>query len=218
MVSGGVCVATNRKLDRHSARRSKPMQSIECRICHSSFSTTDGRRKRCDNCTGDHAAWARNYRAGNAANPVAVSELTCSKCKLTKPVSEFFRNRGTKTGYHYRCKGCFHPPAERLAKARKWSYYRLRPEDIEALLAHQNGGCALCGTELDPKTMHIDHDHECDHPDKGYYSCKDCVRGLLCPGCNVFLGYLEPRLHLMPVVVEYLKGLSWSAVLRIPNG
>ena len=44
-------------------------------------------------------------------------------------------------------------------------------------------GCAVCGTEF-TETPHVDHDHKhC----AGRNGCKDCVRGLLCKCCNMYL-------------------------------
>jgi hypothetical protein len=78
-------------------------------------------------------------------------------------------------------------------------------------MERQQGGCAICDVAISLKTAKIDHDHACDHPDKGSYSCKACVRGLLCHPCNVFLGYLEPRQHLVERALEYAKGLDWES-------
>jgi hypothetical protein len=55
----------------------------------------------------------------------------------------------------------------------------MTPENFDALLAHQNGVCALCHKAY-ARTMHVDHDHETDG-----------VRGLLCAGCNLMLGLVE---------------------------
>ncbi|MEV6366216.1 endonuclease domain-containing protein [Micromonospora musae] len=76
--------------------------------------------------------------------------------------------------------------------------YRLTVPQYEALLAAQGGRCACCG--VDPWEEHahraermphirwpdpilvVDHDHACC-PGKGR-TCGECVRGLLCIGCN----------------------------------
>jgi len=30
----------------------------------------------------------------------------CTKCKITKPINEFYKNKTTKDGYCYQCKKC----------------------------------------------------------------------------------------------------------------
>lgn len=35
-----------------------------------------------------------------------VIEKRCTKCKIIKPVTEFYRNRSTKDGYNFNCKDC----------------------------------------------------------------------------------------------------------------
>lgn len=58
-------------------------------------------------------------------------------------------------------------------------------------LEEQNGCCGICHRG-DPgggrKYFSIDHDHKCCN---GKKSCGKCLRGLLCKGCNYFLGYAE---------------------------
>lgn len=56
--------------------------------------------------------------------------------------------------------------------------YGINPEEVEAMLAKQNGLCPLCGKP--PKRVCVDHDHATGR-----------VRGILCHGCNVGLGQLE---------------------------
>lgn len=46
----------------------------------------------------------------------------CSKCKLNKPFSEFYKSRSSKNGYESACKLC---AAERKRKQRKNSYNRI---------------------------------------------------------------------------------------------
>jgi len=59
--------------------------------------------------------------------------------------------------------------------------------DYQDLLAHQGGGCAICGKQPGKISLHVDDDHETGE-----------VRGLLCVGCNNSLGQMhdEPRLLL----------------------
>jgi len=76
----------------------------------------------------------------------------------------------------------------RLTNFRVKSKYGITPDQVEGLREFQQGLCPLCEkpicrfpTEGERKEF-IDHDHA-----TGY------VRGLLCPQCNSFLGWLEKR-------------------------
>ncbi|MEV4118475.1 endonuclease domain-containing protein [Micromonospora sp. NPDC049645] len=71
--------------------------------------------------------------------------------------------------------------------------HRLTAERYRALRAQYHGVCALCSRgnfyANQPAPLFIDHDHLCcpDH----HNTCGSCVRGLLCSGCNGWLGALE---------------------------
>jgi hypothetical protein len=58
-------------------------------------------------------------------------------------------------------------------------------------LALQNNGCALCGQPEEGRRLSIDHDHSCCD---STFSCGKCLRGLLCPGCNIRIGHVESLL------------------------
>lgn len=70
----------------------------------------------------------------------------------------------------------------------------LTQKQYEALWINQRSRCALCGKKGDKgavgrrPSLVVDHDHETQK-----------IRGLLCGGCNVALGYIEK------VSVEWLE-------------
>ena len=76
---------------------------------------------------------------------------------------------------------------------RALSRHRLTADEYRRLRNAQDGLCAICrqphvrSNALVP--LYIDHDHACcpDH----HNTCGRCVRGLLCSGCNGFLGEME---------------------------
>lgn len=46
----------------------------------------------------------------------------------------------------------------------------------------QGGACAGCRSRMFDAELYVDHDHACC---PGPFSCGRCVRGLLCPACNL---------------------------------
>jgi hypothetical protein len=64
----------------------------------------------------------------------------------------------------------------------------LSDADYAAMLAAQDGHCALCSNTPKTRRLHTDHDHKTGH-----------VRGLLCYRCNAFI----PTWF----TVEYVRGL-----------
>ncbi len=56
------------------------------------------------------------------------------------------------------------------------------------LLRDQGDACAICKDPFGETIPCIDHDHRCC---PGSNSCGKCVRGLLCRGCNIMMGYYD---------------------------
>lgn len=77
------------------------------------------------------------------------------------------------------------------------STYGLSLEKYEALLASQDGKCAIC--RENPRKgrgngLYVDHDHSTGR-----------VRGILCHDCNLALGALRDRIDLFEAAVAYLR-------------
>ncbi len=65
--------------------------------------------------------------------------------------------------------------------------YGLSPASFDDLLSRQDGRCAMCRKDLpDRSKICVDHDHDTGK-----------IRGLLCYGCNMALGFYEPRKDLL---------------------
>lgn len=155
----------------------------------------------------------------------------CAKCHLELPVSSFVitdKRTGRRKSQCRKCESArikayydANPEYREKVKARtlawqranlkrtaanrrnsrlKWQY-NLTTQQFNALLAAQNGKCALCQRAehgrrgLDADSWMIDHNHETGE-----------VRGLLCDSCNTSLGHFESLMRNVGIdaVHEYL--------------
>jgi 5-methylcytosine-specific restriction endonuclease McrA len=132
---------------------------------------------------------------------------TCTKCKVEKTLSDFYKRKDSPIGIMPACKKCHSIKAKiynqkngyRAQKAQMSAYqklefvkkrrtlkrmyaYGISSEDYEKKLLMQNGCCAICKLHESKlnKTFHIDHDHK-----------SNSVRGILCSNCNVALGMFK---------------------------
>lgn len=64
-------------------------------------------------------------------------------------------------------------------------------------------GCDICGTEIGRFSINVDHDHTCC-PGQG--TCGNCIRGLLCRGCNRAIGSFSEDRENIRKALAYLGG------------
>ena len=144
----------------------------------------------------------------------------CFKCKESKTLDSFSKNKRTKDGVAYYCKPCVseyaqanrdknqdkpcvtcgHPERAFRQTACSdcvrirdiMSRYNITKEEATALKAQNH--CDACGRSKEEaateRSFHVDHCHEGGH-----------VRGLLCTYCNTALGMLLDD----PIRIEKLK-------------
>ena len=136
----------------------------------------------------------------------------CRTCGLYAPLSEFYANSHSSDGTTNQCKPCAraarrqygaeHP--DRITIANMKCVSGCTPELYAAMLAAQEGGCAVCGTTAPGGRgrFHVDHDHTCC---PGAKSCGKCIRGLLCNNCNVGLGHFRDDPSIMVAGIAYLN-------------
>lgn len=73
-------------------------------------------------------------------------------------------------------------------KATLRSNFRMTLEDYDAKLTAQGGVCTVCGASPGGKRLEVDHDRTCC---PGNRSCGNCIRDLLCSGCNGGTGIVD---------------------------
>ena len=152
------------------------------------------------------------------AEYLTYTHKRCGKCGKVKSVGEFYRKKSkTARGWFWdsHCIECRRAQCRdygqnnrsaRNARMREWrrenpaaarrndrrgklmAKYRLTEDDVEAMRENQDARCAICGKMA--ARLCVDHSHKTGR-----------VRGLLCPGCNTFLGWYERRIN---AVQKYL--------------
>lgn len=120
------------------------------------------------------AAHNRAYRERHPDRALAQKRSWTKRDRLQDPEPHRARSRAQ---YHK-----LTPEQKRLRSLKGCCRQRgITVEDYFAMLRRQKGACAVCREVPKGKIrLHIDHDHATGQ-----------VRGLLCLGCNVTLGYLE---------------------------
>lgn len=78
-----------------------------------------------------------------------------------------------------------------LPGAKTLARHRLTADAYLTLAAAQNGLCAICRHDNSARPLFVDHDRACCGPSNQRRTCGECTRGLLCSGCNGWLGQLE---------------------------
>ena len=116
----------------------------------------------------------------------------CYKCRETKDISKFNKDKKQKDGLYGQCKACRVGYRRKNALHKK---YGITLRQYEKLSEKQKGCCAICGKhQLELKTtLNIDHDHETGK-----------IRGLLCVACNRLLGYAQDNQDILMKAIQYL--------------
>ncbi|GAA4226935.1 hypothetical protein GCM10022254_13340 [Actinomadura meridiana] len=132
----------------------------------------------------------------------------CARCKETKSINEFGRNRAESSGLTSYCRPC-HSAA--MAEIRRRNHgsernfflkrrYGLTEGRVDQMIAEQGGVCVIC-LRAEPK--HVDHDH-----------LTGLVRRILCFKCNGGLGQFEDNPERLRLAAEYLE-LEGSQARRL---
>lgn len=110
--------------------------------------------------------------------------------------------------YYTRDDKCYTPRCGKKPKARGLcsKHYKLVSEygltRDRILDMFEDATCKICGTTPEGRDLHIDHDHGCC---PGNTSCGECVRGILCNGCNTAIGLFKGSIPAMKSAIKYLE-------------
>lgn len=145
----------------------------------------------------------------------------CRACQQSKPLAEYNDHPKARGGKDTICRECakaykrdwYRKNTERrLERNRKWAeenreqvqeisragalrrQYGLTVGEYDALLAGQDGRCAICRKPPGRHRLSVDHCHETGR-----------VRGLLCKKCNTGIGMLGDTEERIRAVLKYLS-------------
>lgn len=170
-----------------AARTADETGRYRCSTCHQwlspeSFSRssryTSGRTSRCRSCTAERSRRARQedpdrFRGYRKPRPPEVRERAKARMREKRAAN---------------------PEAFRSETLRK---YGITQEEYDALVAAQDGRCAICKKLPDcgkGKRLHVDHHHASGQ-----------VRALLCARCNVMIGYALESPDILRAAATYLE-------------
>ena len=194
-----------------------------CMWCYLDFPFEHGKRYCSQQCklagakhkSSIHAKKREESIEKEAEKESKSTQKTCTCCKKTKPVSEFYRKgiyqKTKKPRYRSHCKSCCS-----LKAATKWTdnhefresrknvgykyslrkNYGITEADYMEMYLKQDGVCAICkkSSKLKSSRLAVDHCHKTGK-----------VRGLLCGQCNAGMGFLQDDIELLCRAIEYLK-------------
>lgn len=158
----------------------------------------------------------------------------CFKCKKEIVLEDFHKHKSHKDGFTSSCKKCNNKTNKhnykkykdkRLEWAKKYRLghkeelkkwgkdwykknkdkvknyalmqkYGITLDDYNLMFIKQNGCCVICGKHQSEMahSLAVDHSHESGQ-----------VRGLLCDGCNVVLGYTNDDIDILKNMISYLE-------------
>ncbi|MFT9654943.1 endonuclease VII domain-containing protein [Mycobacteroides abscessus] len=181
--------------------RLKPENKVICDRCkHEFYPRIENHHNRCARCRGRFKTDLANLREKSRTAP--AGKRWCQDCEKYR-ATRFFPTTSA------RCKPCHKSHTE---DQRAQRVYSLAPGAYLKLYNHQGGKCAICQRATGAtRSLSVDHDHSCC---PGKESCGECVRGLLCGGCNYkILGHLRDDVEALERAIEYLRNPPALAAL-----
>lgn len=142
---------------------------------------------------------------------------TCYRCKLEKPLEEFYKRSDKPDGRQNRCKKCDYARyLERLAenpeevrrigresarRNRRRQIYGITNDEYDAMVLDREGRCDICGEA--PAKLFVEHCHSTRK-----------IRGLACLHCNSVLGYARDEPARLRAAADYLERHAVSTLVQ----
>jgi hypothetical protein len=145
----------------------------------------------------------------------------CSKCKIEKPPTEFYKSKQDKDGCARYCKNCnstynkkrhFNLSSakklsiQELAYQRKCFSFGISKEEYDRKFEEQHGLCAICKQPEQRRSINgkicrlsLDHNHKTKE-----------ARGLLCSDCNVAIGLMREDKLILLNAIKYIESYEFS--------
>lgn len=162
----------------------------------------DGRGSYCKSCAREKYHIPARERKREIQRPTTGARQ-CRDCEQTRPVSDFTWE-SDKGRFRPICKLCHSDRERRLRENDPIAYrdkvirrkYGIGLVEFDEMLTMQGGGCAICGSTVNPdaNSLAVDHCHTTGR-----------VRGILCGRCNKALGLLNDDPLLFEKAVIYLR-------------
>lgn len=147
----------------------------------------------------------------------------CSKCKIKKPFSEYFKDNLRQIGIRYKCKVCCknetiewriknrleynnyiatwrakNPEKQHAIEIKR--HYKLSLQRYNEILVDQDMKCKICSKPHDPSKKRGRL-----YVDRCYHS--KFIRGLLCNACNLAINYFNHDIDILQRATAYLSFL-----------
>lgn len=124
---------------------------------------------------------------------------TCGKCSVSKPIEDFNKAKNGLHGRQRYCRDCQSTyykinkdrVLEQTRRSKPRIKYGMTDEEVKEFRRRNAGLCEVCHEE---PASHIDHDH-----------LTGKVRGHLCRGCNLGLGFFKDKTARLRAAAEYLE-------------
>ena len=174
---------------------------VNCERCGHSFSPrSDDHQNRCVRCRGRFSSDLAKVREKSRTAP--EGKRWCRGCEKYRS-AKFFSTTSA------RCKPC---NKKYVTERRAQKVYSMGAGVYDQLYEAQGGRCAICQRATGAsRSLSVDHDHRCC---PGKNSCGECVRGLLCGGCNYkILGHLRDDVAALQRAIDYLNNPPARRVL-----